>query len=73
MFAATYNTDFSQTFYAADPDTERFEGSWVDCLCLTHKDVVTGEKIWRNCRRLPNNRFKSTGIRQPTKMQMQAV
>jgi hypothetical protein len=44
VFAATYNTDFSQTSYAAEPDTERFEDPWIDCLCLTHKDLVKGEK-----------------------------
>jgi hypothetical protein len=54
LAATDNNTDFSQT-YASEPDTERFEDPWVDCLCLRHKDLVTGEKDWRYCRRLPNN------------------
>jgi len=55
VLAATYNnTDLSQT-YAAEPDTERFEDPWVDYLCLKHKDLVMGEKVWRYCRHLPSN------------------
>jgi len=55
VLAATYNkTDLSQT-YAAEPDIKRFEDPWVDYLCLKHKDLVTGEKVWRYYRHLPSN------------------